>query len=277
MMTKKTLYISDLDGTLLNSHSLISDRSRDMLNHLIDDCGINFSIATARTPATVVQLMNGIDSRLPFIVMTGAAMWRDGLVNQCYLRPEEVECLSELSRKYGIRPFFYTFNGRMIESFHLPTMDDYERRFVDQRSHSPYKRFIFQNAMPLDKKEHTMLVFAAADYDSMGHVYAEAQKRLKCSMTYYRDIFNPKVGFLEVMAEGVSKARAVERLKQQTGADRVVVFGDSPNDLSMRQVADLFIAPRNAVEEVRSVADEVMELDNDNDCVARWIEKDVER
>lgn len=119
-----------------------------------------------------------------------------------------------------------------------------------------------------------MLVFVAGDYEKMGNVYNEAKSRLKCEMTYYRDIFNPKVGFLEVMAEGVSKARAVERLKQQVGADRVVVFGDSPNDLSMRKVADLFIAPSNAVEEVRHVADEVT-LSNDDDCVARWIEKDV--
>ena len=113
-MTKKTLYISDLDGTLLNSQSQVSAASRDMLNRLIADNGINFSIATARTPATVVQLMHGIDSRLPYIVMTGAAMWQDGLINQTYLRPEDVECLSELSRKYGIRPFFYTYNGRVI-------------------------------------------------------------------------------------------------------------------------------------------------------------------
>lgn len=143
-MTKKTLYISDLDGTLLNSQSQVSAASRDMLNRLIADNGINFSIATARTPATVVQLMHGIDSRLPYIVMTGAAMWQDGLINQTYLRPEDVECLSELSRKYGIRPFFYTYNGRVIESYHLPTMDDYERRFVSQRRNSPYKRFLFR-------------------------------------------------------------------------------------------------------------------------------------
>ena len=42
----------------------------------------------------------------------------------------------------------------------------------------------------------------------------------------------------------------------------------------MRKVADLFIAPSNAVEEVRHVADEVTQS-NDDDCVARWIEKDV--
>ncbi len=275
-MTETTLYISDLDGTLLNSHSQISQTSKEMLNRLITQDGINFSIATARTPATVVQLMEGIDYRLPLVVMTGSAMWQDGLVNQCYLRAEEVEYLSALCRKHGVRPFFYTYNGRIIESYHLPLMNDYEQRFVEQRCNSPFKKFVFHNAMPQDKKEHTMLVFAAADYDHMGLVYAEASKHLKCAMTYYRDIFNPKIGFLEVMGEGVSKARAVERLIEQTHASRVVVFGDSPNDLSMRKVANVFVAPANAAEEVRQVADEVT-LSNDDDCVARWIAADVAR
>ncbi len=275
-MTSKTLYVSDLDGTLLNSHSLVSQESRDLLNRLINADGINFSIATARTPATVVQLMDGIDYRLPLVVMTGAAMWQNGLVNQQYLRAEEVEYLSQLCRKHDVRPFFYTFNGRIIESYHLPLMNDYEQQFVEQRRNSPFKKFIFHNDIPQQKKEHTMLIFAAADYDHMGLVYKEASKHLKCSMTYYRDIFNPKIGFLEVMGEGVSKARAVERLVEQTGANRVVVFGDSPNDLSMRQVADVFVAPANASEEVRRVADEVT-LCNDDDCVAQWIAADVAR
>lgn len=275
-MKKHTLYVSDLDGTLLNSQSVISDSSREMINRMIADDGIDFSIATARTPATVVQLMEGIDYRLPLIVMTGAAMWHDGLVNQNYLRADEVECLATLCRKYDVRPFFYTYNGKIIEAYHLPTTDDYEDRFVAQRCHSPHKRFVFADTMPANKKEHTMLVFAAADYDRMGHVYKEASQQLKCSITYYRDIFNHNVGFLEVMAEGVSKARAVERLKEQTGAERVVVFGDSPNDLSMRTVADVFVAPSNASEEVLRVADEVT-VSNNDDCVARWIAQDIKK
>ena len=53
----KTLYISDLDGTLLNSRSLVSETSRHMRDHLIEEQGILFSIATLRTPATVALLM----------------------------------------------------------------------------------------------------------------------------------------------------------------------------------------------------------------------------
>ena len=77
------------------------------------------------------------------------------------------------------------------------------------------------------------------------------------------------------MAEGVSKAAAVKRLAADVGATRIVVFGDSPNDLSMRSVANLFVAPENASKEVRDVADCIAD-NNDNDCVARWIEADVE-
>lgn len=121
-----------------------------------------------------------------------------------------------------------------------------------------------------------MLIFAAADYDRMGKVYNEASRVLKCSMTYYRDIFNPRIGFLEVMAQGVSKARAAKKLADKIGATRLVVFGDSPNDLSMREVADVFIAPSNASQEVRHVADEVA-AGNDDDCVVRWIAEDLRR
>lgn len=272
---KKTLYITDLDGTLLNSDSKVSEKSRILLNNLIERHDIAFSIATARTPATVVQLMQGVDCRLPLIVMTGAAMWsNDGLVNRNYLQTSEIDILIDVFHHHDIRPFFYTYNGRMIEAYHLPALDDYERQFVDRRCNTPFKRFVFGSDMPEQRRASTMLVFAAADYERMGQAYAEARRRLDCEMTYYRDIFNPQVGFLEVMARGVSKARAVSLLRRQVGADRVVVFGDSPNDLSMRLVADVFIAPANAADEVRRVADEVT-LSNNDDCVARWIDNDV--
>ena len=55
----KTLYVSDLDGTLLNSRSLVSPFTTAALNELIAD-GMMFSIATARTPATVVALMEAV-------------------------------------------------------------------------------------------------------------------------------------------------------------------------------------------------------------------------
>lgn len=52
----QTIYISDLDGTLLNSKKEVSKISATLLNEAIEE-GVHFSIATARTPATVENIL----------------------------------------------------------------------------------------------------------------------------------------------------------------------------------------------------------------------------
>lgn len=69
-----TLYVTDLDGTLLGSDGRVSPLSVSILNKAVAK-GASFTVATARTPATVSSLLSGIDMRLPAIVMTGAALW----------------------------------------------------------------------------------------------------------------------------------------------------------------------------------------------------------
>ena len=54
------LFVSDLDGTLLNKDQVISDYSKKELNRLIST-GVNFAIATARSPATVSDILDGIE------------------------------------------------------------------------------------------------------------------------------------------------------------------------------------------------------------------------
>ena len=70
----KTLFVSDLDGTLLNSEAKVSDTTAEIINKAISE-GANFTIATARTPATVAALISNLDIRLPAAVMTGATLW----------------------------------------------------------------------------------------------------------------------------------------------------------------------------------------------------------
>ncbi|MCI6771359.1 MAG: HAD hydrolase family protein, partial [Oscillospiraceae bacterium] len=48
----KTLYLTDLDGTLLNDSGVLSERSVKILNELLDE-DVCFTVSTARTYATV--------------------------------------------------------------------------------------------------------------------------------------------------------------------------------------------------------------------------------
>jgi hydroxymethylpyrimidine pyrophosphatase-like HAD family hydrolase len=68
-----------------------------------------------------------------------------------------------------------------------------------------------------------------------------------------------------------NKGAAVLELKREIGADRVICFGDSDNDLSMFEIADESYAPDNAKPEIKAWATEVIGH-HDDDGIARFLE-----
>ena len=69
-----SLFISDLDGTLLNDKQVISEESIDILNELISQ-GLQFTIATARSYNSAAKLLEKIDFKLPLVFMNGVFIY----------------------------------------------------------------------------------------------------------------------------------------------------------------------------------------------------------
>ena len=69
--TPKTLYVSDLDGTLLRSNETTSAYTNAVINRLTDE-GMIFSYATARSLVTAKKVTKGLNAKLPLIVYNGA-------------------------------------------------------------------------------------------------------------------------------------------------------------------------------------------------------------
>ena len=79
----------------------------------------------------------------------------------------------------------------------------------------------------------------------------------------------------ELSSEKATKANAALELKSMLGCDKLVVFGDNLNDISMFSVADECYATSNAVPELKEIATAVIDS-NDDDGVARWLEKNAQ-
>lgn len=277
---KRTLYITDLDGTLLNEHSRVSERSSAILSDLVTRHNVLFSIATARTPATAVELMSCVPTPIPLIVMAGAAMWdteRSQYVNSVPIPENVVQRVCAAYEAHGVHPFVYRNHGGVLHTYHHPEVHGEEKQFIDDRISTPYKRFIITSEPYTASSDPTLLIFAMNRFELLEAVQRDiVAAHIPCHSVCYHDIFNHQNGILEVYAHGVTKAAAVTRLKALTGADRLVVFGDNLNDREMMQAADHSVAVENAFDEVKAIADEVIEP-NVTDSVARWIAADVER
>ena len=68
MIKGKTLYVSDMDGTLLGSDGRVSDRTAGIITRL-SYLGVPITVATARTPATVRPLLAHTHTIVDAVVM----------------------------------------------------------------------------------------------------------------------------------------------------------------------------------------------------------------
>ena len=276
----KTLYVTDMDGTLLGADSLLSDTSARIITDLTRR-GANITVATARTPATVEIILAEAETSLPAIVMTGAAMWcRDTktYVNTRYLAEETYRQLMAKCKEYGVNPFRYTLcEGETMQVYHNGPMSEGEQAFVDGRLNLGLKNFNIDTPHGLlPYLPGVVFFFAMGDCKRIFALAEDLRNTVDCSVSCYVDIFGEETGLLELFAPGVSKAVAVRQLANEIGADRVVVFGDNLNDIPMMQVADVAVAVENALPEVKAIAHHVIGANTTN-AVARFIEQDLDR
>lgn len=274
----KHLFITDLDGTLLNRESRVSDRSAAIISRLSRQ-GAMISVATARTPATVEPLLSHTLTTPPAIVMTGAAMWdRRTLqyINPRFISNESAAQIHEACRSHGITPFIYTIQpSGIIHTYYSGIPSPKEQKFINERDHLKLKRMIVNRHPGADGPAtypDTILIFGLGDAGKIGRLADRLRASGICSVSSYPDIFNPSVSYIEIFAPGVSKASAVAELKQAMNAECLTVFGDNLNDLPMMAVADVAVAVENALPEVKQAADIVIGT-NRSDAVALYLEQ----
>ncbi len=271
----KTLFVSDLDGTLLDANSQLSPTTVALLNEAIAG-GVMFSIATARTPSTVAGLMREVNTRLPFIVMTGSAMWNPatGLYSDVvHMAPDTAGKVMEQFRNHHLPTFIYTLSKDVIDIYHFKNLTETEKVFISQRDDIRYKRFHIPedgtSILP-DPLSDVVLFYSMQPSKRTEATYRDILEISGTTPIYYHDNYGPDMGILEVFSSEASKANALRKLKEATGAERVVVFGDNINDIPMMREANVAVAVENAVAEVKAIADIIIGP-NTTDSVARFI------
>jgi hydroxymethylpyrimidine pyrophosphatase-like HAD family hydrolase len=78
------------------------------------------------------------------------------------------------------------------------------------------------------------------------------------------------LSWIDIHHSEASKGGAIEVLKEQLGAAKILCFGDSDNDLSMFALADESYAPENAKPEVKRAASALVGH-HDEDGIARFL------
>lgn len=272
----KKLFITDLDGTFLNSSAQVTTESMTKINNFIEKGG-NFTFATARTASSAVQIMKNVNVNVPCILMNGVSIYdikEKKYIKNEYFSAESAIRTSNIFSDCGVIPFLYNIEDEILYTyycgFNCKEMED----FFNMRGNMPDRPFKKCTSIADEACEKTVYFSVQGAYENLLTVTKELDKFSDISYAFYKDVYAAHIWFLEVFSSRASKSNGVKFLKEYGKYNHITSFGDNLNDLPMFEVSDMKIAVSNAKDEVKAIADAVIGSNNEN-SVARWIEKNT--
>lgn len=257
------LFAMDLDGTSLDSNSILQEKTINALKKL-DENGIKFVFTSGRATPSVRYLMEstGIDN--PLVTNNGALAFinKENLIYQNPLKYEEVEELINFSQENKLFFQFYDldtyYSNRMCpERFnHLEKDSTYGMNYqvnfsfstkplkeLKLRKNSAFKFQIF-----LDKNDSNKLSTILEKVSEMG-LYATTSS----------------YGMIEIMQKNVNKFNGLSEISYLLGISKeeMAAIGDQDNDIPMLENVGISFAMGNAIDKVKEISDFVVSTNDE--------------
>jgi 5-amino-6-(5-phospho-D-ribitylamino)uracil phosphatase len=271
-----TLYVTDLDGTLIRDDLSLSDWARGRLVSLLEE-GAHITIATARSIVSLSVILGDIPFRLPVVEFNGAFLTDYRTKVHYVVRSidrEIVPALHQMVVGAGSQPFLSAFDGTRDMLFSKGATNAGQEAYLQERLAFRDGRLREVSALE-EAFAHEVVCFTLIDREDIlqslsARIGSAFGGRLVCTLYAYR--YFPGWYFLSVHDARATKDQGIRTLIEMhdlQGSD-LVVFGDDVNDMGMFRIATRALATSNARPELKRMAHEVIGT-NGEDSVVRWI------
>lgn len=242
------LLVTDVDGTLLDSNSRLTQLNKKALKDCID-IGINVMLATGKSINSTMYIIEELGLKLPQITMGGAlVITPERKVIDAYKIPSKLYLdFVENVRGRGCELAVATIDSKIYYQEYTQYMDNITaigekiNKTADLRS-DYFRDNVVSITIPITQS-NPMDSFIRKTYG----------KKLK--------IARSGKYFFDILSLDSSKGIALTGLIKDFGVkkEEVVSFGDSQNDISLFEASGLKIAVGNSYPELLEIADIVTE------------------
>lgn len=271
-MEEKTLYVSDLDGTLMHKDLKISDFSVRTINALVEK-GVAFTYATARSISSAGTITKDLKLKLPVITRNGAVLADNNtgkIIEKALFTEKEVKMLKDLLPELPKTGFVSCYFGDDMKkvfagSLHTAELQGYLDYYKDDPSVVTVSDL---SEMFMGNPGYVTII---GDKDEIESLYIRTREYNGWECLFQKDVYRDEY-WLEIAPRNSTKAKSILKLKEEYGFDKLVVFGDSANDITMFKIADEAYAVSNAVDELKALATGIIGS-NEEDAVAVYLSK----
>lgn len=276
-MKNRSLYVSDLDGTLLRDDATLSDYSREALNQFYQQ-NVLFTIASARSVVSMRSILEGVRLRLPVIEFNGAfisdlASGNHLVVNS--IDPEGRAELYQLITGLGFPLFISTYDGVSDQLYYRDVKNEGMSWYLRDRQKNRDSRLRHIDDLYLTLTEDVVCFTIIDTYDNLVRLKPSVERLMgdRVEIHFTENQYSPGWHWLTIHDARATKDKAIQTLVRDYDLEGVnlVVFGNDTNDIKMLQAADEAIAVSNAVRALKDHATRMIDSNN-QDSVVRFIQ-----
>jgi hypothetical protein len=270
------LFVSDLDGTLLDGSMTMPSFTSVAISRLLDR-GLKFTIASARSPHSAFRILEPLPLTLPIILHNGVIIAdprSKKMLSMLSLTATVADQLLAIGNSHGLSPYLLTF-GDAARLYFLEPENEGQRFFIDTRTRRNDPRLRKTSRLRDHLDEQVIQVCFVGTEEGLAGISAEIGATLRREVTahFFPDVYCPPFYWLDVVHPEATKDRAVATVAKMCDLPlcRVVSFGDSLNDIEMFKVSAVAIAVKNAHDRVKEAAHLILDRTADEDAVAHFL------
>lgn len=254
-MENISIILSDLDGTLFRDDKSISEFTKETISRA-QAKGILFGICTSRAKVNAIKFLDGIK---PDILITnggGMVYYKERKIYNCEFTVEEIrKLIAAAFEVFGKDVIISADNEHALYSNSLEELGD---KFWTYNDFSDFREPCMKMCIASQDKEKIEKVAEVVGLENVDYLP-------------FSDI-----PWYKLSKKAATKEKAISELCHylKIPTSKIAAFGDDFNDIGMLKLCGAGIAMENAIEEVKKAADSICPS-NENDGVAKWIEKNL--
>lgn len=254
---KFKLIALDVDGTLLNDHYQITEKTKATIRR-VHEAGSRIVLCTGRGPASTIPILQELGLEGTMITHNGAATVHldaggNKLLHQYAFSLEEIRAMLEYVRKEGVH-----FDVSTAFEMHIERLGEFEKDM--------YKKFLINPTLTADVMQLQVPIVKFTLF-SRPDVLDRIQLEWEDSKLYgqLRMIRSGDL-FIDVMDKTANKGNALKELAASWNIEpsAIMAVGNYFNDVEMMEFAGLGVAVANSPEGVLAAADAVTSSNNED-------------